>query len=154
METAAAMVFCLPRNLGGYGFGGAELNKRVYLSGQARRIWGKGCLYLDICWRESRLGLEYNSADFHTNVVQDESRRLALGRDGWRLQFAASQQLWQAAQRDEVARRIGSVLRVRTRRPTRRTLRAREYLIAELKPQKETDSDTWRKPRWAFADVG
>lgn len=77
METALALLLCLPVRMGGYGLPWPELNKRVLV------VDGRGAprfRYCDLCW--NGYALEYEGAPYHAQPAKqaaDSARRVDLG---------------------------------------------------------------------------
>lgn len=81
METALAVMLSLPVREGGYGFPLPELNPPLDLGEDGRRVMGgQRRIYADLFWREAGLGVEYDSAEYHSDEAKkraDERRVLA-----------------------------------------------------------------------------
>ena len=80
-ETKLAIALTLPHKLGGLGLPPPELNKHIKLSAVEQRLSGNQYLKCDLFWPESRLGVEYDSDDWHTGsekIGEDAARRNLL----------------------------------------------------------------------------
>lgn len=80
-ETKLAIALTLPHKLGGLGLPPPELNKHIKLSAAEQRISGNHYLKCDLFWPENRLGVEYDSDDWHTGsekISEDAARRNLL----------------------------------------------------------------------------
>ena len=79
-ETALAIMFKLPRHLGGYALGDFQLNYEIALDQAAARILGRDTIRPDHFWISARHPSEYDSLLFHSSREQqeyDERRRNA-----------------------------------------------------------------------------
>lgn len=83
METVLACSLALPPSLGGQGFVPPRLNHGVVLGEAARRMTGARLCRVDLAWPDARLGLEYDSDEFHHSPAADRARREALAHMGW-----------------------------------------------------------------------
>lgn len=80
MESRLYMHLCLPNFLGGCGFPKAVLNKPVQVDSKQ--------YYLDLYFPDTRLGIEYDSFEYHNNsrsFSQDNLRDAKLRTAGYRL---------------------------------------------------------------------
>ena len=111
MESKAALLFCLPTRLGGFGFRKPELNYQYYLGDVARSMTGKAFLRFDIFWPDFDFGLEYQGEDAHSEsqrISDDIARQLAAEYHGKVLQMITKQQLVNTEQRLFLARKVGA----------------------------------------------
>ncbi len=77
METFLALTFGLPARLGGYGLGIPQMNAEVEIPEKLEGQVTHGRYHCDLFWPNSKVGLEYNSKEFHLNeeaVERDTSR--------------------------------------------------------------------------------
>lgn len=103
MESALAMLLCLPSSFGGFGLHAPKLNHKVY-AGESNAFtagrptpWRKKTFYLDLYWPEERLALEYDSDQFHLSPAKihaDSERRMLLEREGIRVLSVTSKQVY------------------------------------------------------------
>lgn len=103
MESALAMLLCLPSSLGGFGLPTPNLNQKV-CAGESNAFtagrptpWRKRAFYLDLYWPEKHLALEYDSDQFHLNPAKihtDSERRMTLEREGIRVLSVTSKQVY------------------------------------------------------------
>ena len=80
METALAMLICLPQNLGGLGINDIELNYRIDIVGPAQALTKSEYFEIDLYHPASRRGAEYDGWD-HAEAKRrehDAERRNAL----------------------------------------------------------------------------
>ena len=77
METAFAMLLCLPYALGGYGIGRPRLNYRVEIPASLRVEAGRSICVFDMCWPALRLTCEYDSNTWHSDAaaIDKDARR-------------------------------------------------------------------------------
>lgn len=138
MEARATTLFCLPSLQGGYAMPLPELNKRIPLDEEARRLVARKELRVDMLWRDERLGVEYESDRYHVCGARDDRIRLdkhridVLRRLGFEvrsltLDIARDQMLF-----DDFACELRRSLGFRNRRPTERVARARRALHRAL----------------------
>lgn len=79
-EARTALLLGLPRHLGGEGYNGLTLNKKVELSSSARMLAQRECCYCDLYWDEG-VDVECQSALVHENqssFLSDSRRAAAL----------------------------------------------------------------------------
>ena len=110
-ETSLQLVLSLPPEFYGFGLSQPTMNYKVDLSAEATNICSKKSIRIDLCWRGSRFGLEYQSKDHGDKLGDDYARWFAARKEGYELWFVAKEQLENAAQMSyvgrEVAKRIG-----------------------------------------------
>lgn len=81
METAFAMLLCLPYALGGYGIRRPQLNYRTEVPASLRAEAGRSICVFDMCWPALRLACEYDSNTWHSDAAaidKDARRRNAM----------------------------------------------------------------------------
>lgn len=83
METVASCMLFMPDSVGGCGFVKPKLNAVVRLDDVARRVTGTKTCSIDLSWRDEKVGIEYDSATFHSDPEKDRRRREALAHMGW-----------------------------------------------------------------------
>lgn len=71
METATTMTLVLPKRLGGLGIRGVSMDRRIAITGRARRMTRRGCFYADAYIESARLLIEY------LGMRHEEERRQA-----------------------------------------------------------------------------
>lgn len=84
-ETAVAILFCLPKRLGGCGLPLPEMNIGFRLTGAASKLWGYGNAF-DLVWKEAKAIIEYDGESYHSTDDQkdrDHRRRNALTSKGY-----------------------------------------------------------------------
>lgn len=57
----------LPYLLGGYGFEGPLLNKKVSVAGSAQSMTRKGYFFADLYWPDKKIDIEYDGQEFHSS---------------------------------------------------------------------------------------
>lgn len=73
METALAMLLCLPYGLGGYALLKPVLNHRIDVPPRLRKLADRGYCECDLCWPGLNLCLEYDSKLYHADPERQES---------------------------------------------------------------------------------
>lgn len=118
METAAALQLVLPYALGGSALGGAQLNSKIKLDRSACRIAGRSQLEPDIYWPQSKVCVEYDSAEFHCEehrVANDARRKNALVSSGCKVVTLTKTQLYNFSEMNDVAKHVARLSGVRLR---------------------------------------
>lgn len=108
-ETAAALLFTLPRMRGGYGLGGAVLNQPTSLSAAGQKVAGVKRLRPDIMWPEISTCIEYDSYDFHHSeqrIANDARRKNALLLSNMHVITLTKTQLGNRQEMDKIAKHI------------------------------------------------
>ena len=110
-ETSLQLVLSLPPEFYGFGLSQPTMNYKVDLSAEAKKLCSKKSIRIDLCWRGSRFGLEYQGSDHGGKLGEDYARWFAAREEGYELWFVAKEQLESKAQMNyighEVAKRIG-----------------------------------------------
>ena len=117
METALAMLLCLPRAQGGYGLPLPLLNHEVVLRSARKTAWKK-TYCCDLFWPEGSLAVEYDSDMFHTGskrIAHDSKRRNALLSAGIAVVTVTTAQIKDAREIDEIAVVLSQALGRRAR---------------------------------------
>ncbi|MDO4436798.1 MAG: hypothetical protein Q4B77_02450 [Coriobacteriaceae bacterium] len=86
METALAMMICLPRRLGGLGYRGIDMNVRIEIPEHLRTITTSNHLEVDIYAAQKHIGIEYDG-EVHAPAQQrarDAERHTVLAALGIR----------------------------------------------------------------------
>ena len=87
-ESRLFVMFCGPRCYGAYGIKNMKFNQGVKLSKKSYKIAHQNFIYPDICNKDKKIAIEYDSNEFHNNVDQNTKDKLrinALQSDGWRV---------------------------------------------------------------------
>lgn len=87
METATALMIALPQKLGGLGYRGIELNRRLEMPAHARPLTRSTELEVDILAPGMKVGIEYDGED-HAEAAQrarDAERLATLAAMGIRM---------------------------------------------------------------------
>ncbi len=140
-ETRMAMLFCLPRTMGGYGLPLPEMNHPIAVPPHLRGLLQRDLLVLDAYWPRANYAVEYNGK-LHFDedrANRDRKRGNALTALGIPVATIAYEELGSAYAFDLEARKLAKALGVRLRpemlgakwRMRRGTLR-RELLCSEL----------------------
>ena len=109
METAIGLIMTLPRNYGGYAVQGAVVNQRVRLGAADRKATGRETLEPDILWPESKVCVEYDSFEFHSDewrTSNDARRKNALLSAGYKTVTLTAKQARSSSAMELVARHI------------------------------------------------
>lgn len=122
METAAALQLTLPCLLGGSALDGALLNSKVELGRAVRRIAGCTQLEPDIYWPQSKVCVEYDSAEFHCDehrMANDARRKNALVSSGCKVVTLTKTQLYNFSEMKDVAKHVARLngTRLRSQNP-------------------------------------
>ncbi len=83
METVMSCLLHLPKEHGGLAFAAPQLNYEVKLDAVAAAVAGTATCSIDAAHPEKRQGLEYDSKEFHPDLVRARRRREALQHMGW-----------------------------------------------------------------------
>lgn len=153
METALAMILCLPNKLGGFGLQSPNLNTKVKLSADARKICGQASYTLDLVWPDLKFCIEYQGKDYHTDAAKDERKRLALQHDGWTVQHVSAEQVYNLNQLEELARMIAKLTNYRSKPVGENTIRAREHLIGVLLSRHGSALESHPQDPWRIPDL-
>lgn len=116
IENILAMLLCLPKKMGGYGFPKPIPNCQVPLSKEAAQIIGYDNCYCDLGWPDCRLDVEYDSDFEHTGserIAKDARRRNALQMMGYQVNVIGRIQFNDVHGFDSEARAIAKALGVR-----------------------------------------
>ena len=135
-EAQLACRLCFSKARGGYGLPRPEMNCRVEVRGEARKMTQKRFFVCDLLWKEAGLDVEYDSAMFHASaggLASDAERRNALQAIGLAVITVTGGHMADPLSFDDAARSIAHALDVRLRTslsdwPQRR--RALAYALA------------------------
>lgn len=123
MESLVYMILGLPNALGGYGLQGAAFNHEIRLNGEAKMRLGQDRCFVDLYYKQAKLGVEYESFTYHSNPSEqgkDAKRSAILKRKGVKMLHLNTIQLyeWDAC-RDfayNLAASLGKRIQVRTKK--------------------------------------
>ena len=82
------MLLCLPTRYGGGGLPKPVLNMPIDVSPQTNITWRNDLRWTDIGWKDARLGVEYDSNEFHSGsekIAKDAERRILLMAAGYEI---------------------------------------------------------------------
>ncbi|ANE22228.1 hypothetical protein AAY81_02685 [Denitrobacterium detoxificans] len=130
-ETALCMLLCMPPRFGGYGIPLPQLNKRIELSLKEQLAVGRRYFDCDLYWQGKRVGMEYDSARFHTaseKQEQDAVRRNMLQHKNIHMITATRLQVNQEGAFDELAHQVARALGKRMPTPKREHIAERRSL--------------------------
>ena len=120
METALAMLLCLPHSLGGYGIERPVLNGTVNVPPSLQRTLRARRFKCDLLWPDHHLDVEYDSDRYHTGaerITHDADRRNALKRLGIDVIVVTRERAMNVNRFDEtaqiIAKSTGKRLRIR-----------------------------------------
>lgn len=123
METALALLLCLPPLLGGYGLPKPVMNMRIDAVEYGRHMTGGGTdarfFRGDLCWPQAKLCVEYDSDAYHTGsqrIAHDSWRRAELELAGFMVVTVTKGQLYDRKAMDRLARLLAKRLGARVRR--------------------------------------
>lgn len=108
-ETGLAMLLCLPTRYGGGGLPEPTLNMPIDVSRLTGIQWRADFRWTDIGWKGARLGIEYDSDEFHSGsekIARDAERRTLLMAAGYEIIVVTNDQF----KRLEEIRRIIAVI--------------------------------------------
>lgn len=149
-ETALCMLLCMPPRFGGYGIALPELNRRIELTPREQLAVGVHHFDCDLYWPESRVAVEYDSAQFHAAYEKQERdaiRRNMLQYKGVHVITATRLQVSSEGQFDklaiQVARKVGKRLRAPAKEHVEERANLRKTLFEwdVLRPSSDSDSD-------------
>ncbi len=110
MESKLVLACTLPFARGGYRLPHPQLNYRIESPERS--------FYLDVYWPDGKIGLEYDSRQFHSDpdkAARDSRRRNALGDLGIQVISITPPELYNPRLFDGIARRVAAALGKRTR---------------------------------------
>lgn len=99
METRAYLLACLPKRYGGFGLPKAELNARINLDAEERRIARREHFKSDMSWPHAMVIVEYDGHDDHESResrARDATRRNILLSKGYTVFTLTGRQLCNA----------------------------------------------------------
>jgi len=143
MESLTYMILELPHALGGFGLNGAVFNHEIKLKGEARITLGQDRCFVDLYYKEAKLGVEYESFTYHNSPTEqgkDAIRSNALKRKGINMMHLNTIQLYdRSACRDfaiNLAKNLGRRIQIRTKK-----FDEMHTLLRELLPCGNLNSD-------------
>lgn len=122
-ETVVALLLTLPHSRGGYGLPMPMLNMKVPVKGRL--------LKPDLYWENSKVGIEYDSNDWHTNaysIARDARRKNEFTFSNYKMLTLTNQQLEKVNEMDLFAQRLARLLDVRLR-IRRSDFEQKQYLL-------------------------
>lgn len=84
-ETCSSCMLTLPSDMGGAGYIAGRLNYEVRFDKTSQKVAGTKSARIDLAWPEQKVGIEYDSAEYHTSPAKDRRRREALLHEGWQI---------------------------------------------------------------------
>lgn len=135
METALAIIFCLPQHQGGFGLPLPFMNYRIEERRSRQAGIGKSYYLCDMYWPKAKLGLEYDSDQEHTGscrIAEDAQRRNNLTSLGVTSITATREQVMNPEKLNHIARQIAQILGIRMRNERGWSLAERERLFRKL----------------------
>ncbi len=149
METALAIVLCLPLRLGGYGLPLPYLNFRIDAPRHERAADGKSYYLCDLYWPQAKIAVEYDSDLEHTGserIAEDAQRRNEVTGLGITTITVTREQVMNPGKLDRIARQLRRALHVRARSEREPNPCVRERLLRSLVTAKDLEA-SWSKPR-------
>ena len=98
MESLTYMILGLPHALGGYGLYGAVFNQEIRLNGEAKMRLGQDRCFVDLYYKQAKLGVEYESFTHHSSPSEqgkDAKRSAVLKRKGVKMLHLNTIQLYE-----------------------------------------------------------
>lgn len=121
-ETVVYLLLCLPTVWGGYGLPKACMNYSLPIPASQLETLGRKTYRFDLCWPESKIALEYDSAEFHSDAVRlalDAEKRTTAQKLGYTVVSLTNGQLCSVDAMDELAAflcsKMGKRFRIRTK---------------------------------------
>ncbi len=138
MESLTYMILGLPHALGGYGLNGVVFNHEIRLLGEAKIRLGQDRCFVDLYYKQAKLGVEYESFTYHSSPTEhgkDSIRSAVLQRKGIYMMHLNTIQLYDMdACRDfafNLATRLGRRIQIRTKKFDEMHAFLRELLPSE-----------------------
>jgi len=119
MESKLAVILCLPKNRGGYGFKKMKMNYCVHLSEIAAKHMGRETLMVDMVWPKEKVAVEYDSNASHLTSSQhayDKERVNALIQSGYRVITITSTDLRNLKALDAVTELLRFEIHIRSKK--------------------------------------
>ena len=152
-EVKAAMLLGMARRRGGQGFGPLELNRRIILSAQAKRISHKRSCTADLYLGgdgHSPLIIECQGKAFHSGSEkseEDDNRTMALQSMGYTVLRLRSEQISDEEHLEDTAECIASLLGRQLKPKSERLKRVERTLLKELSVDWWNLGEVHRSPR-------
>lgn len=108
-ESALAIYLSLPMSRGGAGLPQPMLNKPIDVSKLTGITWREDLRWTDIGWPGFRIGVEYDSDEFHGNadkIAKDARRRTLLQAAGYEVIVVTNDQFGRISELDRVVKAI------------------------------------------------
>ena len=138
METALALLLCLPVDYGGFGLPRPQLNAGIDVSSCRGRLSDVGLVTPDFLWEEQRVALEYDSTEFHVAGAGDRGRDAVrantLTAVGYRVFRATPRVVGSLYGLGLLARQLAAALGVSLKEPNEVQSLRRQRLYAQLMP--------------------
>lgn len=144
METALAIVLCLPPYFGGYGLPLPYLNYRIDAQQRGRSAHEKGYYLCDLYWPQGNIAIEYDSDLEHTGssrIAEDAQRRNDLTDLGITTITATREQVMDAERLDRIAHQLGRKLHIRVRNDRKPDPHERMRLLRSLVTERDLESN-------------
>lgn len=135
METVIVLLLCLPPRLGGYGLPLPQMNYRVDVTHNGRKISSNRYFVCDAFWPDAWLDVEYDSDLVHTGstrIAHDAKRRNGLTSLGVTVITVTRAQALNCDEMDRIAHAAARLLGVRLRRGGNTWIKARAQLRRQL----------------------
>ena len=110
-ETYVALLLTLPYRDGGYGLPRMKMNQRIDLSPASAALCGKRNVYIDLCYPDANLAIEYLGEHDHANgaaMRADRGRTFALEEDGYKVIEITAEQVNDIVTFEAIALRIAA----------------------------------------------
>ena len=155
METALLMMLAMPRNEGGLGIRGIELDHLIPVTGYAAKLTSSSCFYADIFIRSALLVIEYNGRehDDPQRTARDNERENALRAMGYEVIVLSKKNVFDA---ESFRRSAAAICRCVGIRPSRfpdefayRQNKLRKFALRRvLQPHLVPDPAAWEPEQW------
>ena len=139
METALALMLCLPPDMGGFGLPRPELNRDASPAPSERHLSSQDAIVADLCWPDQRVIVEYYGWEDHfaagpAKVASDAARANSLTSLGWTVLHVTYEQICSMSGLTLLARQIARALEVDLAEASDLELTWRPRLWAMLRP--------------------
>ena len=140
METALSLMLTLPVEFGGFGLPQPELNAAVDVSGVRGLLAHQDTVSPDELWRDARVAIEYDSAEFHegsgpSQLTKDALRSNVLTALGYRVFRVTPGVIQTVSDISLLARQVAHSLAITLEEPTDIQLSRRYRLFTLLMPR-------------------
>ena len=142
METALALILCLPVEAGGFGLPRPQLNWEISPKPQERELVSQKNFFADLCWPDHRVIVEYYGQEDHfesgfQKISEDMTRTNSLNALGWSVLQVTHAHIRTANSLTLLANQLASLLGAQTRVPSDLERIWRTRLIAQLLPRSQ-----------------